>query len=43
MPATDLFELEALLAPLDDSVPCGPDLEYDPVFQALEQAGAGTP
>lgn len=43
MPATDLFDLEALLAPLDDSAPCGPDLEYDPVFQALEQAGAGTP
>jgi len=43
MPANDLFDLEALLAPLDESAPCGPDLEYDPVFQALEQAGAGTP
>ncbi|MBI5718696.1 MAG: type VI secretion system protein TssA [Burkholderiales bacterium] len=43
MPATDLFDPETLLAPLDDSAPCGPDLEYDPVFQALEQAGAGTP
>lgn len=43
MPASDLFDLEALRAPLDEGAPCGPDLEYDPVFQALEQAGAGTP
>jgi len=43
MPATDMFDPETLLAPLDEGAPCGPDLEYDPVFQALEQAGAGTP
>lgn len=43
MSATDLFDPETLLAPLDGAAPCGPDLEYDPVFQALEQAGAGTP
>lgn len=43
MPAADLLDTETLLAALDDSAPCGPDLEYDPVFQALEQAGAGTP
>lgn len=43
MPAADLFDPETLLAPLDDTAPCGADLEYDPVFQALEQAGAGTP
>jgi len=43
MPASEPFDLEALLAPLDDAAPCGPDLEYDAAFQALEQAGAGTP
>lgn len=43
MPANDLFDPEVLLAPLDESAPCGPDLEYDPVFQALEQAGTATP
>jgi type VI secretion system protein ImpA len=43
MPPADLFDTENLLAALDDSAPCGPDLEYDPVFQALETAGAGTP
>jgi type VI secretion system protein ImpA len=39
----DLFDPETLLAALDDGAPCGPDLEYDPAFLALEQAGAGTP
>jgi type VI secretion system protein ImpA len=42
MPA-ELFDPEPLLGALDDAAPCGADLEYDPVFQALEQAGAGTP
>jgi type VI secretion system protein ImpA len=36
-------EIESLIASLGDDAPCGPDLEYDPEFQALEQAGAGTP
>lgn len=43
MSANDLFDPEALLAALDEAAPCGPDLEHDPVFQALEQAGAGKP
>ena len=42
MPA-DLFDPEPLLSAMDDAAPCGADLEYDPAFQALEQAGAGTP
>ena len=42
MPA-DLFDPEPLLSALDDAAPCGADLGYDPVFQALEQAAAGTP
>jgi type VI secretion system protein ImpA len=37
------FDLEALLAPLQDDAPCGADLEYDPAFMALEAAGAGKP
>ena len=31
-------DLESLLAPLTDEAPSGPDLEYDPEFQALERA-----
>lgn len=42
MPAAS-YEIEPLLTPLSDEAPCGPDLEYDPDFQALERAGAGTP
>src|SRR4051794_22854469 len=34
-------ELETLLAPLAADAPCGPDLEYDPSFQAMLDAGAG--
>ncbi|MDE2613783.1 MAG: type VI secretion system protein TssA [Burkholderiales bacterium] len=41
--AADLIDVEALLAPLDGDAPAGPDLEYDPAFQALEQAAAGKP
>lgn len=37
------FDLEALLAPLQDDAPCGADLEYDPAFLALQAAGAGKP
>jgi type VI secretion system protein ImpA len=40
MPALDL---ESLLAPLAGDEPCGANLEYDPVFQALEEAAAGKP
>jgi type VI secretion system protein ImpA len=36
-------ELETLLAPISADAPCGPDLEYDPAFQAMLQAGAGKP
>lgn len=37
------FELESLLSPLADDAPSGADLEYDPVFLALQTAGAGRP
>ncbi len=37
------FDLEGLLAPLQGTAPCGPDLEYDPAFLALQAAGAGKP
>ena len=40
MPALDL---ELLLAPLPGDAPCGANLEYDPAFQALEEAAAGKP
>ncbi|MDQ6639543.1 MAG: type VI secretion system ImpA family N-terminal domain-containing protein, partial [Pseudomonadota bacterium] len=36
-------ELETLLAPISPDAPCGPDLEYDPAFQALLEASAGKP
>ena len=36
-------ELDAWLAPLDESDPCGPDLEYDNDFLDLVQAVAGKP
>jgi type VI secretion system protein ImpA len=42
MPA-HLFDVEPLLQALADDAPCGPELDYDPDFQALERAGAGTP
>jgi type VI secretion system protein ImpA len=37
------FDVDALLQPLSEDTPGGPDLEYDPRFIALEQAGAGKP
>lgn len=37
------FDLEALLAPLQDDAPCGADLEYDPAFLALLSAATGRP
>jgi type VI secretion system protein ImpA len=36
-------DLEHLLAPLAADAPCGPDLEYDPGFQAMLEAAAGKP
>jgi type VI secretion system protein ImpA len=36
-------DLDTLLAPLAADAPCGPDLEYDPAFQAMLEAGAGKP
>ena len=41
--AADPIDVESLLVPLAEDSPCGPDLEYDPAFQALEQAAAGKP
>jgi type VI secretion system protein ImpA len=38
-----LFDVEALLAPVSDEKPVGPDLEYDPDFIALETAARGKP
>lgn len=35
------FDVESLLSPLAGDAPCGVDLEYDPAFLALQQAGAG--
>ncbi|RMF37468.1 MAG: type VI secretion system protein TssA [Alphaproteobacteria bacterium] len=35
------MDLDALLAPVDDDAPCGPDLEYDADFIALEDAARG--
>lgn len=37
------LELEPLLTPLAGDAPCGPDLEYDPAFLLLQEAGAGKP
>ncbi|HSI49065.1 MAG TPA: type VI secretion system protein TssA [Ideonella sp.] len=37
------LDLDSLLAPLQHDAPCGADLEYDPVFLALQTAGAGRP
>ena len=38
-----LLPVDELLAPLGDDAPCGPDLEYDPAFLALEEASRGKP
>jgi type VI secretion system protein ImpA len=42
MPAPSL-DLDALSADVEPGAPCGPELEFDPDFLALEIAGAGTP
>ena len=36
-------DLDKLLVPLAPDAPCGPDLEYDPAFQAMLEAAAGKP
>lgn len=42
MPA-NLFEIEPLLSALSEVAPCGPELDNDPEWQALDQAAAGKP
>lgn len=37
------IDVDALLAPVTDTAPCGDDLEYDPAFLALEEAARGKP
>lgn len=37
------LDVTAWLSPLGESAPCGPDLEYDPAFLALEEAARGKP
>lgn len=36
-----LIDVDTLLAPVGESEPCGPDLEYDSAFLALEDAARG--
>lgn len=38
-----MIDVEALLAPTAEESPCGPDLEYDAAFLALEQVSQGKP
>jgi type VI secretion system protein ImpA len=38
-----LIDVDPLLAPISDGEPCGPDLEYDATFLALEEAAKGKP
>lgn len=37
------IDVDALLQPVDAAAPCGPNLEYDPLFVALEHAVLGKP
>ena len=37
------INVDAFLAPVNDTAPCGEDLEYDPVFLVLEEAARGKP
>jgi len=37
------IDVEALLQEVTPEAPCGPDLEYDPAFVALEQEAVGKP
>lgn len=38
-----IVDVDVLLQELDGSMPCGPNLEYDPVFLELEQNALGKP
>lgn len=38
-----MIDVEAWARPLEGDAPCGPNLEYDPEFQALEAAARGKP
>lgn len=38
-----MIDVDALLLEVDSDAPCGPDLEYDPAFLALEQEALGKP
>lgn len=38
-----MIDVEALLAPVSDQPPCGPDLEYDPEWQEVERLAQGKP
>ncbi len=38
-----LIDVDTLLAPVGESEPCGPDLEYDSAFLALDEASRGKP
>lgn len=35
------FDVAALLLPLDEAAPCGPHMEYDDAFMALDEAARG--
>jgi type VI secretion system protein ImpA len=37
------LDVDALLREVDPTAPCGPNMEYDPLFVALEQAVLGKP
>jgi type VI secretion system protein ImpA len=37
-----VLDIETLLAAIPDSPPCGPNLEYDPLFKELERIAEGT-
>lgn len=41
--SANVYEVEPLIAALGADAPAGDNLEYDPAFLALEQAGAGKP
>jgi type VI secretion system protein ImpA len=43
MPDTTSIDIAALSAPLGDTASCGENLEYDPLFLALEEAASGKP
>jgi type VI secretion system protein ImpA len=38
-----VVDVDFLLQEVDPAAPCGPNLEYDPVFLELEQAMLGKP